>query len=140
MCDPLDPTNKLDMDTFFNILSNPFATATQYNRNSGQPAYSIKSQCRYMKNKKTEDEAAKALADVFVASQGWIMGCVDWTYEGNSESLKSIEYLGAERQWVYMTCTSFGYYQTADGDTVFPKGYFDLDYFIQQCKDGFGEK
>ncbi|XP_034232343.1 putative serine protease K12H4.7 [Thrips palmi] len=139
MCDPLDTSNKLDMDMFFNILSNPFATATQYNRDNSGAKYSIKSQCKYMKDKKTDDDAAAALADVFVASQYFIIGCIDWTYKANTESLRSIEYKGADRQWVYMTCTSFGYYQTPDGDTIFPKGYFGLDYFLQQCTDAFGE-
>lgn len=39
-----------------------------------------------------------------------------------------------------MTCTTFGYFQTADGDTVFPKGYFGVDYFLQQCNDAFGQE
>lgn len=48
--------------------------------------------------------------------------------------------MSSDRQWVYMTCTTFGYFQTADGDTVFPKGYFGVDYFLQQCNDAFGQE
>ncbi|XP_026278173.1 putative serine protease K12H4.7 [Frankliniella occidentalis] len=138
MCDPPNTANKLDMDIFYEIIANPFAGASQYNRD-GNSQYSLKAQCQYMAGDLTEDEAVTALGNVFYASQGWIFGCIDWSYKTNTKYLSDVSYSDGSRQWVYMTCAMFGYFQTADGDTVFPKGYFDVPYFVQQCKDAFGE-
>ncbi|KAK3907643.1 Putative serine protease K12H4.7 [Frankliniella fusca] len=138
MCDPPNTANKLDMDILYEIIANPFAGAAQYNRDNSYSQYSLKEQCKFMLGDLTDDEAVQALGNVFTASQ-YPFGCLDLTYKTNTANLKSIEYDDGTRQWVYMTCAIFGYFQTADGNTVFPKGYFDVPYFEQQCKDAFGE-
>lgn len=43
------------------------------------------------------------------------------------------------RQWLYQTCTEYGYYQTFSGEGVpFPKAYNDIDYNYNLCKDLYG--
>jgi len=138
MCNPPNTTNKLDMDLFYDVIANPFASAAQYNRD-GYPQYSLKYQCEYMAGNLTDDQAVAALGNVFSATMEYIMSCIDWSFKSNTQYLKELTYSDGSRQWVYMTCAIFGYFQTADGDTVFPKGYFDVEYYLQQCKDAFGD-
>lgn len=44
------------------------------------------------------------------------------------------------RQWMYQTCTEFGFYQTSSGESEVFGDHFNIDFFIQQCQDIFGSK
>lgn len=92
MCDPLDTTNKLDMDLFYEVLANPFAIATQYNRDNSYAQYSLKQQCEYMTGDLSEDDAVEKLAALWVDSMGFIWNCVQWDYSSNTEGLQNTEY------------------------------------------------
>lgn len=47
----------------------------------------------------------------------------------------------AGRQWVYQTCTEFGFFQTSTAQpTLFPNNSFPVDFFVQQCVDIFGPR
>lgn len=46
----------------------------------------------------------------------------------------------AARQWMYQTCTEFGFYQTSSAEPEVFGDYFNQDFFIQQCEDVFGKK
>lgn len=41
---------------------------------------------------------------------------------------------------MYQTCTEFGFYQTSSGAADIFGNHFDLDFFVQQCMDIFGQK
>lgn len=41
---------------------------------------------------------------------------------------------GGGRQWVYQTCTEFGFYQSTDSPNQ-PFSGFPLEYHVQQCAD-----
>ncbi|CAG2101391.1 unnamed protein product [Medioppia subpectinata] len=42
------------------------------------------------------------------------------------------------RQWMYQTCTEFGYFQTSDALDYAFGHYFPVEYYAQQCADIFG--
>nr|CAD7395996.1 unnamed protein product [Timema cristinae] len=44
----------------------------------------------------------------------------------------------AGRQWIYQTCTEFGFYQTSSLSPHLFGDDFPLDYFTRQCEDIFG--
>lgn len=44
------------------------------------------------------------------------------------------------RSWIYQTCTEFGFYQTSSNVTNIFSDRFDVDFFIRQCMDIYGEK
>lgn len=44
------------------------------------------------------------------------------------------------RQWVYQTCTEFGFYQTSDNVNLLFGNRFDVDFFIKQCEDIYGTR
>lgn len=43
------------------------------------------------------------------------------------------------RQWLYQTCTEFGFFQTSNqNDSVF-SNQFPSDFFVDMCTDIFGD-
>lgn len=76
-----------------------------------------------------------------------IFNAGEWCLSSDEPSLWSIlfqhsfRFSASDRQWLYQTCTEFGYYQTfSGGDTPFPAGYNDVQYSYQTCKDVFGNQ
>ncbi|KAJ1523373.1 hypothetical protein ONE63_001240 [Megalurothrips usitatus] len=142
-----DLKDKLDLDAFFETLSNPFAGAVQYNRDVPYSPYSIKYICSSMAGDNlTGDQAMEQLSALVLGSSKGTGQMFDWSYQSSVTSYQSTQYQGASkhraavRQWLYQTCTEFGYYQTFSGDgTPFPKAYNDLAYDYQLCKDIFGD-
>ena len=44
------------------------------------------------------------------------------------------------RQWMYQTCTEFGFYQTSTARPLLFSETFPVDFFVQQCADIFGPR
>lgn len=44
------------------------------------------------------------------------------------------------RQWMYQTCTEFGFYQTSTAKPNLFSDTFPVKFFIQQCIDIFGPR
>ena len=44
------------------------------------------------------------------------------------------------RQWVYQTCTEFGFFQTSTARPNLFSDTFPVDFFIDQCADIFGPR
>lgn len=44
-----------------------------------------------------------------------------------------------DRQWVYQTCSEFGYYQTSDSPDQPFGSWFPISLFEQACEDIFGK-
>lgn len=141
--------DKLDLDAFFETLSSPFAGAVQYNRaNPPNSKYSIKYICSFMAGDNlTPDEAMAKLSNLVLGDLKYPTQTFDWSYKSTIKQYQNTEYFkdngvfDANRQWLYQTCSEFGYYQTFSGkDTPFPAGYNDLQYSYQTCKDLFGDQ
>lgn len=48
-------------------------------------------------------------------------------------------FVNAVRQWYFQTCTEFGYYQTANSDKSAFGRLVDIDFFVNVCKDVYGD-
>lgn len=46
----------------------------------------------------------------------------------------------AGRQWIYQTCTEFGFFQTSTARPKLFSETFPVDFFVQQCTDIFGPR
>lgn len=44
------------------------------------------------------------------------------------------------RQWIYQTCTEFGFFQTSTARPILFSDTFPVEFFIQQCIDIFGPR
>ncbi|XP_034255544.1 putative serine protease K12H4.7 [Thrips palmi] len=142
-----DLVAKLDLDAFFETLSGPFAHAVQYNRDSTpQSTSNIKYICSFMSGNLTPDQAMAKLANLVLGKNNIPGIYYDWSYRSSITGLQNTAYTqdgegiyGSSRQWIYQTCSEFGYYQTySAGDTPFPKGFYDVSYNYQLCKDVYG--
>ncbi|KAK3907644.1 Putative serine protease K12H4.7 [Frankliniella fusca] len=140
--------NTLDIDNFFQTLSIPFAGAVQYNRDSVPgPQYSIKNMCSFMQGDNlTPDEAMEKLSTLVLGENKGTSTLFDFSYQQTVNAYKKEEYQENNgyydnmRQWMYQTCTEFGYYQTYSGkDVPFPAQYNTVDFSYQMCKDLFGD-
>ncbi len=65
--------------------------------------------------------------------------CIDFSYSKNLESLKvESNTLDIERQWMYQSCSEFGYFQDCTDNCILPKKYFNSNYSADLCSSLFG--
>ncbi|CAH2103833.1 unnamed protein product [Euphydryas editha] len=147
VCKPFSKATKNDIKNFYNSIADDFADLVQYNednRISADTRYknlTINTVCQ-MLTEPTGGPAYKKLA-VFNAMilDKTNQTCLDYSYDSMIKELRNITW-GSEgaRQWMYQTCTEFGFYQTSSGEVEVFGNHFTLDFFIQQCQDVFGPK
>ncbi|XP_044147738.1 putative serine protease K12H4.7 [Bufo gargarizans] len=68
--------------------------------------------------------------------------CIEANYQQFVNDMNDIHWEGSPssggRQWMYQTCTEFGYFQSSDSVSQ-PFSGFPLSYHVQQCADIYGE-
>ncbi|KAL5290289.1 hypothetical protein ACFFRR_009935 [Megaselia abdita] len=133
LCNNFNPSNDLDVYSFFGEISDIFAGIVQTHRGN-----SIQKACAdVMKG----DNDVEGLA-TFVLKQTYNpkYGCVDVTYQALVEAMgdtSDSSYM--MRQWFYQTCNEYGWYQTS-GSKLQPFGTkFPEDLYINACKDAYSE-
>ncbi len=79
----------------------------------------------------------KRLAVAF--SSGEDENCSEYSYSKELESLKvELNTLRIMRQWMYQSCTEFGYFEDCTENCVLPKKYFNSNYSADLCSSLFG--
>ncbi|XP_012936810.1 putative serine protease K12H4.7 [Aplysia californica] len=137
LCDRLNMSIPEDISSFYESLSGPFAGAVQYN--SGPPGKTnIDKLCSIMTDSR-KGSYVERLAEVVKPDP-----CLDYKYSKYIKMMRDAEWGPSAgvgmRQWIYQTCTEFGYYQTSESSHQ-PFGHqFSLPYFIQQCTDIYGSQ
>ena len=65
--------------------------------------------------------------------------CFDYKYENMINMMKNIswdsEMASGSRQWIYQTCTEFGFYQTSTKPNELFGDRFPVDFSVKQCED-----
>ncbi|XP_066455073.1 putative serine protease K12H4.7 [Eleutherodactylus coqui] len=68
--------------------------------------------------------------------------CIEASYKQFLHDMRDIHWEGSAssggRQWMYQTCTAFGYFQSSDS-IYQPFSGFPLSYHVQQCADIYGK-
>ncbi|XP_025829223.1 putative serine protease K12H4.7, partial [Agrilus planipennis] len=125
-CEPLQGPVEPDRSYFLTSLSSPFADVAQ----TADPG-DLVNVCERLESNTGSD--LEKLAQYIVPLQYCI-----WTYDLFIDYYSGTNVIGSTmrtRQWLYQTCTEFGWYQTqAFGDT------FTVDLFYQLCSDVLGEQ
>ncbi|XP_047524948.1 putative serine protease F56F10.1 [Pieris napi] len=147
-CKPLENASRNDIRNFFNGIANDVAGLVQYNednRITNDYTYNnltINSVCDMLTEYKNNTPAYKALASFnsMILDQN-NETCMDYSYDNMIQELRNVTWDSSEggRQWMYQTCTEFGFYQTSTGEEEMFGNEFSLDFFIQQCIDVFGK-
>ncbi|XP_049884972.1 putative serine protease K12H4.7 [Pectinophora gossypiella] len=147
VCKPFAKASILDMKTFYNAIADDFADLVQYNednRISANEKYrniTVNTVCSMLTGPEKNPAYKKLASFNSIMLEKANQTCLDYSYTNMIEELKNTTW-GNEggRQWMYQTCTEFGFYQTCSGAVEVFGNHFGLEYFIQQCQDVFGKK
>merc|ERR1719317_1293558 len=117
LCSTLDGSNSLDVMSFMELLIDNLAAIVQYNGHYEEDIFSI---CAIM----TDDSIGEpinrlaAVNDVMLGSDADM--CLDHTYASFLAQLSETSWSGEGvgwRQWIWQTCTEFGWYQTTNQES-----------------------
>lgn len=150
LCDPIDPghTKRVDISNLYETLASNFAGIVQYNKdnrnNSNMANLTIDATCDILMNQTIGvpiDRLAYISNMILNASKE---KCLDFRYDKMIHELRNVtwnsESAEGGRQWVYQTCTEFGFFQTSTARPNLFSETFPVEFFIQQCIDIFGPR
>merc|ERR1719167_807465 len=138
LCTDLDGSNILDVMSFMKLLIDNLAGIVQYNGRFSEDIFSI---CEVM-----TDESIGEPINRLAAVNDIMLGlnqeeCVDHEYESFLSLLTETSWSGGGvgwRQWIWQTCTEFGWYQTTNQESGVYGRSLPLEFFEQWCQDAFG--
>nr|XP_012146029.1 PREDICTED: putative serine protease K12H4.7 isoform X2 [Megachile rotundata] len=150
LCNPIDPgyTKTKDIANLYETIASDFAGIVQYNKNnrnnSAMANFTIKSACDILTN-----ESLGLAIDRLALISNKILNatnkkCLDYVYNKMINELRNISWASEDaeggRQWMYQTCTEFGFFQTSTARPNLFSNSFPVDFFVQQCLDIFGPR
>lgn len=151
LCDPIDPghTKKTDILNLYETLAGNVAGIVQYNKDNRPRSptrnITVDDVCNIL-----VDETIRLPVERLALVNNMILNatkekCLDYRYGKMIRELRNITWTSEQaeggRQWVYQTCTEFGFFQTSTAQpTLFPNNSFPVDFFVQQCVDIFGPR
>lgn len=137
LCSPLDINNKLDVWNLFSDVAGPWSGVVQY--------YSVHD--RDIEIACEQLLAVQAETDIEAYAK-WIMyrfripedDCYDHTYEYfmywfNGTSWDDWVARSEWRQWLYQTCSEYGWYQSSGSENILFGKMFPVDLSLQWCED-----
>lgn len=150
LCSPLNLTNKLDIANLLETLSGNFDGVVQYNKDNRAfegavgTNITIDTLCNIMTDQGIGKEIARYAKVNSLIMQTYGEKCLDSSYQKMISELKETSWTSSAgiggRQWIYQTCTEFGFFQTSDSTDQPFGGGFPLDFSLQQCLDIYGAK
>ncbi|KAB0797058.1 hypothetical protein PPYR_11119 [Photinus pyralis] len=152
LCDPIENSinNPKDISNFYVTLAENIAGIVQYNKdnriggNQKVANITIDTICDIM-----EDDDMGAPIDKLAEINRLLMNannlkCLDYKYDKMIQELSQNSWSSnvseGGRQWMYQTCTEFGFFQSSSQPPYIFGTDFPVEFYIQQCVDIFGEK
>ncbi|XP_053278599.1 thymus-specific serine protease [Pleuronectes platessa] len=142
LCSRLQIQTEMDSAYFLETLAGNFMDVVQYNEdNRGFEGVTgtnitIKVLCGVMADSSLGDPYARYAAVARLMMDTFSMKCLDASYTTNLRDMTNTSWegpaAGGGRQWVYQTCTEFGFYQSTDSPNQ-PFTGFPLAYHVKQC-------
>lgn len=148
LCDPIDPghtTNK-DISNLYESLADVFADVVQYNKdNRNESLVTIDQVCDILVDDKKGPPVNRLAAVVNLLLSQNKEKCFDYKYNKMIEELRNVTWAeqtkdAGGRQWMYQTCTEFGFFQTSTATPDLFSDTFPVNFFLQQCIDVFGPR
>ncbi|KAM5163722.1 putative serine protease K12H4.7 [Mantella aurantiaca] len=147
LCKPLEINSEMDLAFFLDTLAEYIMDVVQYNNDNREfegvknTNLTIQVICDIMANQSWGyDIYVEVLHRILNATQE---KCIEASYQTYIQDMRDCRWEGAAsaggRQWMYQTCTEFGYFQSSDS-TSQPFSGFPLSYHVQQCSDIFGSE
>ncbi|KAG7272922.1 hypothetical protein CRUP_002502 [Coryphaenoides rupestris] len=142
LCSTLRPESDMDSAYFLETLAGNFMDVVQYNQDNREfegvvgTNITIKVLCSVMADASLGDPYSRYMAVARLMMDTFSMKCLDGVYANYHRDMTNTLWdgpaSGGGRQWVYQTCTEFGFYQSTDSPNQ-PFGGFPLSYHVKQC-------
>lgn len=150
LCDPIDPghTKKVDIANFYETLASNFAGIVQYNKDNRQSSQTANITIETVCNVLVDEKIGKSIDRLAYVNDIILNAtkekCLDYRYAKMIHELRNVTWASEQaeggRQWMYQTCTEFGFFQTSTGQVNVFGNNFPVDFFVQQCVDIFGPR
>ncbi|XP_077397024.1 thymus-specific serine protease [Festucalex cinctus] len=144
LCSKLEIQTETDSAYFLEMLAGNFMDVVQYNEDNRAfegvvgTNITIKVICGVMADTSLGDPYARYAAVARLMMDTFSMKCLDVSFNNNLRDMTNTSWdgpaAGGGRQWVYQTCTEFGFYQSTDSPNQ-PFAGFPLEYYVKQCAD-----
>lgn len=140
-CLNLTTSEPLDVQSFFQFQVAVIGNIIQYNGTGD--AHNIPDICNAVADASDDDDAVTKFAEYLksTAKSKYKATCTGSRYTANVASEKNVTFNEKEgsRQWLWQTCSEFGFFMSADDeDNLFAKT-LPLSYYLTECKDVFGD-
>ncbi|KAG7237200.1 hypothetical protein INR49_032698 [Caranx melampygus] len=143
LCSKLQIQTEMDSAYFLETLAGNFMDVVQYNEDNRAfegvvgTNITIKVLCGVMGDTSLGEPYARYAAVARLMMDTFSMKCLDASYSTYLRDMTNSSWegpaAGGGRQWVYQTCTEFGFYQSTDSPNQ-PFTGFPL-YHVKQCAD-----
>lgn len=135
LCSVPDTSTLSGKGIFFEFLTETFSSIVQYNAMiSGKSA--IANACDKMINV-TLGTPFQRLAKIVNNKKA----CTDIDYNSLLKLLQNESWnSGIMRQWIFQTCTEYGFFQTTDSKNSIFGPHLTYEYFTKLCKDVYGDE
>lgn len=150
LCKPLDLSHKLDQANLLEALAGNFMNVVQYNKDNRAfegavgTNITIDTLCDIMTDESIGTAVLRYAKVNELILKTYQEKCLDYSYKEMISELKQTSWSSSAgiggRQWLYQTCTEFGFYQTSDSTSQPFGDGFSLDFSLQQCIDIYGSK
>ncbi|XP_024133525.1 thymus-specific serine protease [Oryzias melastigma] len=144
LCSKLQIQTEMDSAYFLEMLAGNFMDVVQYNEDNREfegvqgGNITIKVLCDVMSDPSLGDPYARYAAVARLLMDTFSLKCLDASFSNYLRDMTNTSWegpaAGGGRQWVYQTCTEFGFYQSTDSPNQ-PFTGFPLDYQLKQCAD-----
>ncbi|XP_039985788.1 thymus-specific serine protease [Xiphias gladius] len=144
LCSKLQIQSKMDSAYFLEMLAGNFMDVVQYNEdNRGFEGVTgtnitIKVLCGVMGDRSLGEPYARYAAVARLMMDTFSIKCLDASFSTYLSEMTNTSWegpaAGGGRQWVYQTCTEFGFYQSTDSPNQ-PFTGFPIEYYVKQCAD-----
>ncbi|XP_034557451.1 thymus-specific serine protease [Notolabrus celidotus] len=144
LCSKLQIQTQRDSAYFLETLAGNFMDVVQYNGDNRAfegvvgTNITIKVLCGIMTDSSLGDPYARYAAVARLMMDTFSMKCLDASFNNYLRDMTNTSWngtaAGGGRQWVYQTCTEFGFYQSTDSPNQ-PFTGFPLVFHVRQCED-----
>lgn len=148
LCEQIDGhTKKLDITNLYETLAENFAGIVQYNKDNRKHSdtanFTIETVCDILIDEKKGIPIDRLAYISNIILYSTKEKCLDYSYSNMIRQLHDISWASEQaeggRQWMYQTCTEFGFFQTSTAEqNLF--GNIPVNFSIQQCVDIFGPR
>ncbi|XP_070538578.1 putative serine protease K12H4.7 [Ptychodera flava] len=150
LCNPIDVSKENDVQNFYAMTAGNFEGVVQYNKDNRAfegavgTNITLDTLCDIMTEISIGDELHRYAQVNTLMMKTYGQSCLDISYDDMIQEMRETAWNSSAaeggRQWVYQTCTEFGYYQTSDSKSQPFGPHFPLRFSIQQCEEIYGKQ